>query len=992
MRIWILRTTIAGALALAAAFPLAAQQVGEVTGTVTDSASGQPLPGAQVSIVGTLLGTQVATTGHYAIRNVPAGTRTVRVQRLGYAVSERSVTVPAGGTVTVNFTVAARAVMLNRVVAVGYGTQKQEQITSAVSSVDAKDFNQTPARDAASLIAGKIPGLAVTTPTGDPNAGTEISLRGVTTLIGPTSPLVLIDGVPGDLNTVAPQDIDQISVLKDASAAAIYGSRASNGVVLITTKRFQGGAPSIRYDAYASRSTIAKRPDFLTASDYRSLIAQGYDFQDFGSTTNWQDAVLRSPISSRQNVSLMGGSGATSYTASFNYENTQGIFQRSDKQSMTARINLSQSMFADRLRADFNMLTGINDAFAGPDYTYIWRQTLIRNPTDQMVDSTGAWQERGTYFYTNPLGLLNEDNGSNEGRDLRLNGTLKYSPINQLNISLLGGTERSSNLYGEATTFEHVNTTQSGLNGTADRSTGSETDHILELTGTYTPTLGDNHVTLLGGYSYQDFENEGFSAYNYGFPTDLFAYNQLQQGSALSTGNADMSSYKSSYTLIGYFTRLNYDWQDRFLLNGSLRYEGNSRFGAAHKWGMFPAISAGWRLANEQFVRSRAPWLNELKLRVGYGVTGIAPTSSYLSLTSYSYRDRFLYDGQWVEGLEPSRNPNPDLRWERKSEINEGIDYAMFDSRLNGSLDVYQRDTRDMLYNYSVPVPPYLYGNMLANVGHMANRGIEAQVNFDVIRRPQTTWTTSVNWSTNSNRLVSLSNSVYQSADFFYAGYTGEPIQYSTHRIDVGGKIGNFYGYQSVDIDTAGHWIVLDSAGNRISIDDAKEKDRHVIGNGLPKQYLSWNNTARFHNWDLNVNMRGAFGFQILNFPRMFYENPTITQYNMLKSAFDKVYGKRTVNYDLAYVSYYIENGDYWKLDNVTLGYTFGQSALKLLGGAVSGARIYVAGNNLFTITGYKGLDPEVSTRGLDGLSPGIEYRDTYPTTRMITTGLSLRF
>jgi TonB-linked SusC/RagA family outer membrane protein len=691
-------------------------------------------------------------------------------------------------------------------------------------------------------------------------------------------------------------------------------------------------------------------------------------------------------------VSLSGGSAATSYTASFNYLSGQGIFKRSDNSSMTARINLGQSMYGDRVHADFNMLTGINNFFTGPDFNYIWRQTLIRNPTDRTVDDAGAWQERGTYFYTNPLGLLNEENGNYEGRDLRLNGTLTVRPIEDLKVSLLAGTERSSSMSGDATTFEHVNTTQSGLNGTASRSSGSSTDRILELTGNYTKSLGEHHVTLLGGYSYQDNVGESFYEYNYGFPTDLFGFNSLQQGSALSEGKANMSSGKSGYKLIGFFSRLSYDWQNRFLLNASLRHEGNSRFGAAHKWGNFPAVSVGWRLGNEDFVKRLIPSIDELKLRVGYGITGIAPTSSYLSLTSYRFRNKFLYDGQWVQGLEPARNPNPDLRWEKKTEINEGIDYALFDSRLNGSVDVYQRDTRDMLYNYSVPVPPYLYGSMLANVGHMSNRGFEAQVNFDVIRRPNLRWTTSANWSRNSNRLVSLSNDVFETSDFFYTGYTGEPIQQSTHRVDIGGPIGNFYGYKSVDIDTAGHWIVLDSAGNRISIDDAKDKDKHVLGNGLPKQYLSWNNSLRVGHFDANVNMRGAFGFQILNFQRMFYENPTITQYNMLKSAFDPVYGKRPVNYDLAYVSYYIEDGDYWKVDNVTVGYTLPQSALKLLGGSVTDARLYVSGSNLLTITGYKGIDPEVSTRGNDGLSPGDDQRDKYPTTRMFTTGLSLRF
>lgn len=994
MRSWIPRAALAAALALALTTPADAQQTGEVSGTVLDSASSQPLPAAQVSIRGTTLGAAVTAEGRYVIRGVPVGQHTVHVQRIGFGAADRTVTVAAGATATADFRLVAQAVLLNRVVAIGYGTQKKEEITSAVSSVDAADFVQAPARDAASLIAGKVPGLAVTTPSGDPRDGTEITLRGATTLIGPTSPLVLINGIQGDLSTVAPQDIQSISVLKDASAAAIYGSRASNGVILITTKKYDGGAPTIRYDGYLSYSTIAKRPGFLTAADYRTQIAAGKGFQDLGFTTDWQNEVLRSPVSHRQNVSLSGGSGNTNYTASFNYQDGQGIFKRSDNQTMTARIDLGQSMFDGKLHADMNMLTGINDYFTGPDYNYAWRQALIRNPTDQVKDSTGAWQEQGTYFYVNPLGLINEDNGDYEGRNLRLNGTLRYEPIDNLNLSLLAGTERGSYLTGDATTFGHVNTTQSGENGTASRQSGSNVNRILELTGTYNAALGDNHATLLGGYSYEDFENENFRASNYGFPTDLFGYNQLQQGSALSLGQAAMSSGKSSYKLIGYFTRLNYDWQNRFLLNGSLRYEGNSRFGAEHKWGMFPAISGGWRLGNERFVQRAAPWINELKLRVGYGVTGIAPTSSYLSLTSYSYGAKFLYNGEWVQGIAPSRNPNPDLRWERKSEINTGVDYAMFDSRLYGSVDVYQRDTRDMLYNYSVPVPPYLYGNMLANVGHMSNKGVEAQLSYDVIKHPAggASWTTSVNWSTNKNRLVSLSNSVFQASDHIYAGYTGEPIQQSTHRVDVGGPIGNFFGYESVDIDDNGVWIVLDSLGNRISIKDAKEKDRRIIGNGLPKQYLAWNNTARYKNFDLNVNMRGAFGFQILDFQRLFYENPTILQYNMLKTAFDPVYGKRPVDYDLAYVSYYIENGDYWKLDNVTLGYTLNQHALGLFKGVFSDARLYVSGSNLLTLTGYKGIDPEVTTVGTDGLSPGDDQRDKYPTTRMFTTGMSVRF
>lgn len=965
-----------------------AQTQGRITGQVT-SQEGQPLSGASVSVVGTALGALSGADGRYTIEAVPPGSHSLRVTLIGYAEQTAQVTVAPGQTATATLQLAPAAVELEGIVAVGYGTQRREEVTGAVASVSADEFVQTPARDAASLIVGKVAGLAVTTPSGDPRATTEISLRGATTISGPTAPLVLVDGVPGSLETVAPQDVASISVLKDGSAAAVYGSRASNGVILITTKRHQGGSPTIHYDTYASYSTLSNKPDFLTANDYRRLIGEGYAFEDLGFETNWQDEILRNPVSYNHSLTMSGGVQSTNYTASFNYEDSEGIFLRSDNQEMTGRINVGHSMWDGRLTADLNVLGRTQEFFDGPDYGYIWRQTLIRNPTDRIVDEEGDWQERGTYFYTNPLGLVEEENGGYEERDLRLHGTLTFRPVQPLRLSLLVGTDRGSSIWGTATTFRHVNTTQSGLNGTAARSTGSNRDRILEFTSTLDQNFGGHEVTLLGGYSYQDFLNEGFSVSTYGFPTDQFGYDQLGAGDALNSGNADMGSYKEGNKIIGFFSRLNYDWDDRFLLMGSVRYEGNSRFGADHKWGLFPGISAGWRLSEEAFL-SGASFVDDLKLRGGFGVTGIAPRNNYLSLTSYDYGARFLYNGEWVQGLSPARNPNPDLRWERKEELNVGLDFSLFDFRLNGSVDAYRRDTKGMLYNYSVPVPPNLYGSILANVGHMRNQGFEAQLGYDVLRSENLTWTATANWSTNSNELVSLSNDVYQpDSDYFYAGHTGEPIQLATHRIDIGGPIGNFFGYESVDIDDNGEWIVLNQEGEPIPIRDVNEDDRRVIGNGVPKHYLSLNNTARLGNFDLNVNMRGAFGFQILNFQEMYYSNPTILQYNMLESAFDPVYGKRTVDYDLAYVSYYIEDGDYWKLDNVTLGYTLGDGLLGRVSDVVNNARIYLSGSNLLTITGYEGIDPEVSTIGLD---PGIAHRDTYPTTRMFTAGMSLTF
>jgi TonB-linked SusC/RagA family outer membrane protein len=971
-----------------------AQEAGSIAGVVTDKLTRTPLAGAHVTVAGTRFEAATGVDGRFTIADVPPGTYRLSVRLIGYPLQAvDSVTVTAGATATVDVQLQRQAVELEAQVVVGYGTQRRGDVTGAVASVTADQFVQAPARDAASLIAGKIAGLAVTTPSGNPRSGTEISLRGTTTIQGPTSPLVVVDGVPGSLETVAPQDIETMDVLKDGSAAAIYGSRASNGVILITSKRNPGGAPTFRYDSWANEQTLYRTPDFLTAADYRRLIvaqkaaAAPDTLEDFGYSTNWQSLVLRRPVSYMQNLTIIGGGANTNYTAALSAENDQGIFLRSDNRNLTGRINVGHSMFDGRLAADLNLLTRVEDAFTGPDYNYAWRQTLIRNPTDRVVDDSGLWQERGTYFYVNPLGLIREVNGGIQQRDLRLHGTVTLRPVDKLRLSLLTGTERWSSLSGSATTFRHINTTISRQNSTAGRSTRSTAERILELTGTYATSLGPHSITLLGGYGYQDFVDENFSVTNFNFPTDLFEYNRLQNGDALTAGQATMNSGKESYKTVGFFSRLNYDWDNRYLLMASVRYEGDSRFGAAHKWGVFPAVSAGWRISKEPFM-SRARFVDDLKLRVGYGVTGIAPDDPYLSLRTYSYGNRMLYEGVWIQGLAPSRNPNPNLRWERKDEINVGVDFSALDFRLAGTLDVYRRDTRDLLYEYPVPVPPNLFGRMLANIGHMQNNGVEAQLTYEVIRRPGMRWQTSANWSTNSNKLVSLSSEAYQTDCFTpTSGHTGEPIQQYTHRVCVGGPIGNFYGYQSVDIDGTGAWIVLNKNGDRISIRDAKEDDRRVLGNGIPKHYVAWNNAIQWKAFDLSASIRGALDFQILNFQRMYYENPTILEYNMLKSALDSVYGKRLLNYDLSYVSYYIEDGSYLKLDNITVGYRLPPRVAAAL--KANAGRVYLSGRNLHTWTRYRGLDPEVSA---SGLSPGNDSRDKYPTTRTFSMGLSLTF
>ena len=507
----------------------------------------------------------------------------------------------------------------------------------------------------------------------------------------------------------------------------------------------------------------------------------------------------------------------------------------------------------------------------------------------------------------------------------------------------------------------------------------------MEFTTNYNKAVGDHYFTLLGGYSWQDATYEDFNASNWDFPTDLYKWNNLGAGGALQAGQAGMGSSKNKWQLAGFFGRATYSYHEKYLFMASVRREGSSRFGENSQWGTFPAVSVGWRISNEPFLKNSKN-IGEIKLRAGFGVTGTIANSPYLSQISYDFtRAQGAYiGGQWVQGFIPARNFNPDLRWERKEEYNFGVDYSFFNDRLSGSIDVYRRDIKDLLYNFPVPVPPYLTNSMTINAGVLQNDGIEVLVNVVPIQKKDFSWNTSITYSTNRNKLVSLSNDQFEATnDFFTAGYTGEPIQDYTHRVEVGGAIGRFYVWKTVGTTEDGEWLIENQAGENIPISEASQEDRQYYGNGIPLHILGFNNSLRFKNFDMQANFRGAFGHEILNFQRMFYENPYNPAYNMLKTAYDPVYGNR-LNSDLALVSHYIEDGDYFKLDNLTIGYTIPKL------GFLRNARVYASGLNLFTITKYKGIDPEgVSITGFD---PGNDQRDKYPTTRIYTLGLNVTF
>lgn len=957
-----------------------------ITGTVKSSEDGRALPGVTVLQKGTSKGTVTDLNGNFSI-TVPEGA-TLVFSFVGLSTQE----VPIGTSNVIDVILEPDYARLDEIVVIGYGTQKKADVTSSITTVKSDDFVKGAVKDAAQLIQGKVAGLSVTTPSGNPVSEAQIMLRGITSIYTDATPLILIDGVPGNLNTVAPENIESIDVLKDGSAAAIYGTRGTNGVILITTEKMQGIMPAtIEYSAYTSTQTIAKKAEFLMADDYRRLIAQGEPLTDYGATTDWFDEITRTPVSHMHHLVLKGGNGKTNYIGSVNYKYSQGIFKNSDVNRINSRLDVNHSMFDGILSANINILGGSEKYWAGGDgysfNTTIYRQALIRNPTDAIKDANGDWVEHpGVFQYENPVAWLKETDGENRNQNFRLSGSLTLNPISGLKTKLLLSTHYWNQTRGYSETKNHISNVRDGLNGYASRGSSSSIDNLLELTAEYNKAIDRHRFTLLGGYSYQDYVGENFWINNRDFPTDAFSYNNMDQGNGLLDGLAGMDSYKSSSKLIGFFGRVNYSYADRYLLMASVRREGSSKFGENNQWGTFPAVSVGWRISNEPFLQSLA-FVDELKLRAGYGVTGTEPNDPYMSLTRLTYGNRILVDGEWIREIRPSSNPNPDLRWERKAETNIGLDFALFESRVSGTIDVYKRNTKDMLWNYQVPTPPYLYNSIIANVGEIENKGVEVLLQLVPVRTPNFDWISSFNYSTNSNKLVSLTNDKFQTTnDFFDTGYTGDPIQQSTHRVKIGGPIGDFYGYKSIDIDDSGIWIIEDVDGNPVTSNLKTTDDKKILGNGLPKHYASWNNTFRYKNFDLNITMRGAFGFQILNFQRMFYENPTINiRYNVLESAYDNVYGKNKLEDTQEYVSYYIEDGDYWKIDNIILGYTFNVDNVNF----IDKARVYVSGLNMFTITGYKGVDPEVNRMGL---SPGNDERDKYPTTRTYSFGINLTF
>ena len=976
--------------AVAAAFG----QSRTVTGKVTDARNGAGIQSASVIVRGTTIGAVTGADGTFSI-NVPQGTSSLTISSVGYGTQD--VALGSSNTVSVALQFASTAT-LDEVVVVGYGTQRRREVTSAVATVKPEEFNQGGARNVMDLIQGKVAGLVITrTGSSNPNSGVAIQLRGVTSLQGSTSPLIVIDGIPGgNLDLLQQDDIESFDVLKDGSAAAIYGTRANGGVILITTKKGKAGPARFDYSTYARKEYMTRRPDFLTAEQYRQKIAEGaipaqYGTGIYGYNSDFfNDIINHHNLSQYHNLALSGGSSTTSYRGSLYYDKFEGIGLKNNRKQFGTRLSLNHRGLNDRLTAQVNVVTNFNraDLLGGGG----WEDQLVRIPT------LSNYNPDGTFFFqptnTNQYARLFQQTNTRDQQTSSMDAKFSLEPIKGLKGSVFASIQRDSyidNFYASIASETSVENPVTPAGGTvaspgasASKSTSLTTNYAIEPTIEYTRKIGSNHtVTALGGYSYQYNVTENFNASNSGFNNDAFQNNNLGAGNQLAAGKAGMGSFKEDNTLIAFFGRVNYAFTDKYFASFILRHEGSSRFGANNKWGNFPAASVGWNIMREGFM-SGVSFFNSLKLRAGYGVTGNSGIPNYRSLVTLSTGGFYFYpDGSLGQTYGPSRNPNPDLRWEKKSEINIGLDFSMLKNRLGGSIDVFKRRTSDLLESYNTQLPSFIQSTIFTNVGTIENKGIELTLNISPVVSKNFTWSTDITASMTGNKLVKFSNDLYKITFKEYGGIGGFGALGNAIRTVEGGKLGNFYGKRFAGFDPNGKWLYYKADGKtQVPFSQITGDDLTVIGNGIPKFYLSWTNDFTYKNFDFRFFFRGRFGNKILNTMEIAYGTKASLPNNVLNSAFGR---NAQLNDTYSYSDYYLEPGGFLKLDNVTLGYKF-----KLNTQYIRNLRIYASGVNLLTITKYRGNDPDYVND--TGLGAGVDSRGPYPSTRQYTVGLNVGF
>ncbi|MBE0594958.1 MAG: SusC/RagA family TonB-linked outer membrane protein [Gemmatimonadales bacterium] len=971
--------------ATALAGQLAAQTTGTISGRVVNAGTRAPLALARVTVADRTA--QTDSDGRFVVTDMPAGTYAVRARMLGYGPATDTVRVVAGQTVTVELALDPQAVSLSAIVVTGYGEQKAGNITGAVQEVSATEFNPGVVVSPAQLISGKVAGVQVVD-NNEPGGGLSLRIRGPTSVNASSEPLYVIDGQPistgaggginagrDALNFLNPNDIASMTVLKDASAAAIYGANAANGVVLIQTKRGEG-APHLRYTGTASASTVTKVPDLLNAAQFQAAVEEYAPSRVdslLGANTDWYGEIDRTAFGQEHNVALSGSSGSNDYRVSVGYLNQKGIILASNTERLSLGVAFDQRLFDDNLTLNVNLKGArTNDQFTPGD---VLGNAAAMAPTQPILDPTsptGYWDWHTTNASpSNPVASINL--ASNRGTTYRSIGSvqgkyiLPFFPKLTANINLAydaGKADRQ--IFNPNNLAAQVRQGHGQLN----QSTGTDLNTVLETYLNFATRGGPGDIDLTGGYSYTNQHSDWLYYNAAGLSSNLLGDNGI-----VPADNVTNNEYITDYKLISFFGRLNYNIQDRYLLAASVRRDGSSRFGAGNQWGTFPSVSGAWRISQESFLRD---WeaLSELKIRASWAKTGNQAFGDYLQYSTYTYSDpltQYQFGDQFVSTIRPSA-VDPNIHWEETDAFNIGLDFGFLNQRVSGAVEVYQKKTKDLIFYVPVAAGTNLSNYVTTNVGSMKNNGFEISLNAELLQGGPSSlnWTAGFNASYNTNELTSINPS--QSVSKILTGGISGGVGNLVQVLQPGVPINSFFVYQQ-EYDETGKPI----EGSFVDLNEdgvINDSDRRPFHDPAPKWILSHSSYVTWNRFDMGFVLRAYLGSYVYNNVASAlgaYQNltgsamPSNLQASVLETGFV------VPQY---YSDYYIESGSFLRMDNITIGYTF------LYNGQPW--RVFATVQNAFTLTGYSGVDP---TAGLNGIDNNI-----YPRSRTFSGGVNVRF
>lgn len=972
-----------------------APNVRSIKGKVIDE-KGETVIGATIVVKGSSAKTVTDFDGNFELKGVDAGAA-VEISYIGF----QTLTAKLSNGAT--FVMKEDNKLLNEVVVVGYGYMRRKDVTSSITTVKSEDFNVGVYQSPAQLLQGKVPGLQITT-SSDPNASSSVTLRGASTLRegAAMEPYYVIDGVPGmDISLISPEDIESIDVLRDASATAIYGSKAANGVILVTTKKGKEGRASVNYSAYVAFDQVSKNLDMMGADEYRDFVlSNGLSIDptdDLGAHTDWQKEVQRTGVSHNHNVSISGGTGKTNYSASINYFNNQGIIKGDNLKRLNGRAYVGTKTLHDRLDLSFNLNASLTEQNQVPDYTdgaSVYDAMNYYLPFSPVKDENGNWFEHASRTqYYNPVALIEENTDFTKSQRIQATAKAGLDIGWGLKYNLMLSYENehiNNNVYNTANSL-----IAAGMDGQAQRSSVQNNSKVMEMYLNYDHTFKEAHkLGLMAGYSWQeDNTDDGFQLRAYDFFSDDLTYHNMGMANSIDRTEAGLGNYNlSTLRMISFYARANYSFLGKYLLQATVRRDGSSAFGENNRWATFPSASAAWRLSEEKFIKDLGVF-DDLKIRAGYGVSG-----NSLGFDAFTARMRYGVtgwftdsEGKEVHTIGALSNANPDLKWERTGMFNVGLDFAFFGGRLGGTVEYYTKRTKDLIYAYPVSTTEYIYGELTANVGEISNKGVEVTINAVPVQTKNFRWTTALNLSHNKNVVEKLSNDEFSvdyiepgEADLGGAGQSNIKQQ----RIMEGHPIGQFYTWEWAGYDENGvstFYVHDPVTGERTgeTTTTPLSTDRTCTGSAQPKLTMGWNNTLTYKRFSLTAFFQGTFGNKIMNGTKARLSNVADAGVrNWLTSYAEE---NRATDYNSHYLSdRYLENGSYLRLSTLSLGYDFGR-----VGDWINSLKLAFTCNNVFTLTGYSGIDPEVN---LGGLTPGIDNRRTYPRARTYMLGVNINF